>query len=309
MKASPSRTGDCSSAFAGPWTTGRPISWRSTRMDCSAAKTRSPTRVSVNVGKGRAIRDLLAVSDGVLVLAGPDDDEKNASVGWIVSRWDGQETSDPDGQIKALATLDLSNVKLRSCDHEPRPEALAHNRRQTRRTLPGAHFLRRHVRRRPASFHDSALRLRPAPTLLRSGSRSRSPRPLRPWSRRNRAGSRCGRHCGGPSCGQARQGSPPIMPGLGTSRKPLRIAACIGLRKRIAPQRAVARAPLALAAGAAADVEILQHHRKAALQHFGVGEARIGHVRRGPRSRRRSRGPRARRSRWSRNIDRWRRRR
>jgi Protein of unknown function (DUF3616) len=84
-----------------------------------------PTRVSVNVGKGRAIRDLLAVSDGVLVLAGPDDDDKNASVGWIVSRWDGQETRDDSGQIKALAYLDLSNVKLHSCDHEPRPEALA----------------------------------------------------------------------------------------------------------------------------------------------------------------------------------------
>ena len=83
-----------------------------------------PMRVSVNVGKGRAIRDLLAVSDGVLVLAGPDDDENNASVGWIVLRWDGQETSGPDGRIKALATLDLSNVKLHSCDHEPRPEAL-----------------------------------------------------------------------------------------------------------------------------------------------------------------------------------------
>jgi hypothetical protein len=46
-------------------------------------------------------------------------------VGWIVSRWDGEETSNADGQIKALATLDLSKVKLRSCDHEPRPEALA----------------------------------------------------------------------------------------------------------------------------------------------------------------------------------------
>jgi hypothetical protein len=90
-----------------------------------SGKDARPTHVSINVGKGRAIRDLLAVSDGVLVLAGPDDDEKNVSVGWMVSRWDGQETSDPDGQIKALATLDLSDVKLHSCDHEPRPEALA----------------------------------------------------------------------------------------------------------------------------------------------------------------------------------------
>ena len=45
-----------------------------------------------------------------------------------------------------------------------------------------------------------------------------------------------------------------------------------------APQRAVARALLALAAGAAANVEILEHHRKAGFQHFGIGEARIGHV-------------------------------
>jgi Protein of unknown function (DUF3616) len=90
-----------------------------------SGKDTRPTRFSIDVGKGRAIRDLLAVSDGVLVLAGPDDDEKNASVGWVVSRWDGQETSDPGGQIKALATLDLSDVKLHSCDHEPRPEAWA----------------------------------------------------------------------------------------------------------------------------------------------------------------------------------------
>jgi hypothetical protein len=84
-----------------------------------------PTQLTLNVGKGRAIRDLLAVSDGVLVLAGPDDDENNASVGWIVARWDGQETSDREGRINTLASLDLSNVKLHSCDQEPRPEALA----------------------------------------------------------------------------------------------------------------------------------------------------------------------------------------
>ncbi len=90
-----------------------------------SGKDARPIPVSISVGKGRAIRDLVAVSDGVLVLAGPDDDEKNAGVGWIVSRWDGQETSDSDGQTKTLATLDLGHVKLHSCDHEPRPEALA----------------------------------------------------------------------------------------------------------------------------------------------------------------------------------------
>jgi hypothetical protein len=84
-----------------------------------------PTQFTINVGTGRAIRDLLAVRDGILVLAGPDDDDRNERVGWIVSRWDAQETSDPKSQIKTLATLDLSKVKLHSCDHEPRPEALA----------------------------------------------------------------------------------------------------------------------------------------------------------------------------------------
>jgi len=90
-----------------------------------SGKDAHPMRISIKVGEGRAIRDLLAVSDGILVLAGPDDDEKNARVGWAVLRWDGQETSSPNGQIKTLAFLDLSNVKLHSCDHEPRPEALA----------------------------------------------------------------------------------------------------------------------------------------------------------------------------------------
>jgi Protein of unknown function (DUF3616) len=111
--------------FRGPVDDGRAHILAVNADGLFSGKDARPARVSVNVGKGRAIRDLLAVSDGVLVLSGPDDDEKNSSVGWVVSRWDGQETSDPEGQIKTLATLDLSNVKLRSCDHEPRPEALA----------------------------------------------------------------------------------------------------------------------------------------------------------------------------------------
>src|SRR6185437_1496945 len=45
-----------------------------------------------------------------------------------------------------------------------------------------------------------------------------------------------------------------------------------------APQRTVAGAPKPLAAGAAADVEFLQHHGKAALQHFGVGQPRVRHM-------------------------------
>lgn len=111
--------------FRGPAADGQAHILAVTADALFSGKDARPIHVSINVGKGRAIRDLLAVSDGVLVLVGPDDDEKNASAGWIVSRWDGQETSDANGQIKTLATLDLSHVKLHSCDHEPRPEALA----------------------------------------------------------------------------------------------------------------------------------------------------------------------------------------
>ena len=35
-----------------------------------------PKLFTVALGKGRSVRDLLAVSDGILVLAGPDDDER-----------------------------------------------------------------------------------------------------------------------------------------------------------------------------------------------------------------------------------------
>lgn len=76
---------------------------------------------TITVGKGRGIRDLLAVRDGILVLAGPDDDASNENVGWIVARWDGQDTGNP----KPLALLDLSGVKKSSCDDELKPEALA----------------------------------------------------------------------------------------------------------------------------------------------------------------------------------------
>ncbi len=42
---------------------------------------------------------------------------------------------------------------------------------------------------------------------------------------------------------------------------------------------AIAGVPFAAAARASANVEILQHHRIAELQHLGVGEPRIGHMR------------------------------
>ena len=49
--------------------------------------------------------------------------------------------------------------------------------------------------------------------------------------------------------------------------------------KADAPQRPVAGLPLPHAARAAADVEILQHDGKAALQHLRIGQARVGHMR------------------------------
>jgi hypothetical protein len=86
----------------------------------------NPKLNTIVVGKGRAVRDLHAVSDGILVLAGPDDNAANKNVGWVVARWDGQDTGNAASQPKPLARLDLSKVKKRACDDDERkPEALA----------------------------------------------------------------------------------------------------------------------------------------------------------------------------------------
>jgi hypothetical protein len=82
-----------------------------------------PAVVSMDVGAGRGVRDLLAVDDGLLVLAGPDDDAANESVGWTI----GHLSLNGDGagaRFRTLATLDLSDVRLRRCDKEIKPEAL-----------------------------------------------------------------------------------------------------------------------------------------------------------------------------------------
>lgn len=75
------------------------------------------------VGEKRGIRDLHAVKDGILVLAGPDDD--NEDVKWIVALWDGQTDGENAVEPKGLARLDLSEVNLRPCDEELKPEAMA----------------------------------------------------------------------------------------------------------------------------------------------------------------------------------------
>ena len=81
----------------------------------------------LTVGNGRGIRDMHAVKDGILVLAGPDDDSAHDNLDWTVSWWSG--TPGPSETIavtKTLARLDLSGVGLRKkCDKEIKPEAIA----------------------------------------------------------------------------------------------------------------------------------------------------------------------------------------
>jgi hypothetical protein len=83
-------------------------------------------RVSrVTLGKGRGIRDLTVVDGQVLILAGPDDADSNANVGWTVVAWDGQPAQPGSAKPRVLASLALGGVRLRQCDKELKPEALA----------------------------------------------------------------------------------------------------------------------------------------------------------------------------------------
>jgi hypothetical protein len=60
--------------------------------------------ITVEVGRGRGIRDLLAVAEGLLLLIGPDDDSEDT--GWSVALWDGSSSSD-DIRPRLLANLAL----------------------------------------------------------------------------------------------------------------------------------------------------------------------------------------------------------
>lgn len=84
-----------------------------------------PALASVRVGHGRGIRDLVAVKDGFLILAGPDDDEDNEDVGWTISLWDGAAADGNVAAPKLLAALDLDGIERRRCDKRPKPEAMA----------------------------------------------------------------------------------------------------------------------------------------------------------------------------------------
>lgn len=97
-------------------------------VDAEAFFAGADTRLLVTrlrVGTGRGIRDLIAVKDGILLLAGPDDDPRNTTVPWTISLWggagEGRDAVDP----QTLAELDLRTVALRKCDKEIKPEAMA----------------------------------------------------------------------------------------------------------------------------------------------------------------------------------------
>lgn len=83
-----------------------------------------PVVHTIKVGDGRGIRDLQAVKDGFLILAGPDDDD-NESVGWVVAFWDGVAKGEDVAELKSLAQLDLQGVERDDCDKEVKPEAMA----------------------------------------------------------------------------------------------------------------------------------------------------------------------------------------
>lgn len=82
-----------------------------------------PVQATVSLlalGAGRGIRDMQAVGQGFLLLAGPDDAAASQPLGWAVAWWDGHSR-----QPQLLATLDLSGVQRTACDKETKPEALA----------------------------------------------------------------------------------------------------------------------------------------------------------------------------------------
>jgi hypothetical protein len=90
------------------------------------ASSPDPVVTSIKVGKQRGIRDLLSVKDGILILAGPDDDQGSREAGWVLLLWDGKPGASNIVEPKQLGRLSLDGIKRRSCDDdEIKPEALA----------------------------------------------------------------------------------------------------------------------------------------------------------------------------------------
>jgi hypothetical protein len=80
---------------------------------------------SLALGAHTGIRDMVAVTGGFLLLAGPDDERASQkTVDFSVWFWDGRQTPGQLGTARALASLDTRAVSLRSCDKEVKPEAL-----------------------------------------------------------------------------------------------------------------------------------------------------------------------------------------
>ena len=95
-------------------------------FDAQATRDLKPTLTRLALGPNRGIRDMVAVKSGFLLLAGPDDSPASQGAGWTVAWWDGQSAA--EGRVvqpRVLATLDLSGVRLRACDKEVKPEAMA----------------------------------------------------------------------------------------------------------------------------------------------------------------------------------------
>jgi Protein of unknown function (DUF3616) len=84
-----------------------------------------PILTTIEVGGGRGIRDMQAVRDGFLLLAGPDDEDGNSQRRWRIALWNGRTNGEDVVRPNDLARLDLSGVKLRkNCDKKtPKPEA------------------------------------------------------------------------------------------------------------------------------------------------------------------------------------------
>jgi hypothetical protein len=110
--------------FHGPAKKGKTVILSVRTEAFFAGSNPKPELTRIVVGKRRGIRDLHAVGDGILVLAGPDDDPSSSDADWIIALWDAKTSGQKAVEPKLLARLDLSGVKQRECDKELKPEAL-----------------------------------------------------------------------------------------------------------------------------------------------------------------------------------------
>jgi hypothetical protein len=110
--------------FRGPAQYGETIILSVDAKAFFARRHAKPVVTRIMVGERRGIRDLEAVPEGILILAGPDDDASSEGVGWIIGLWDGKYAAENVVEPKWFARLDLDGVKKRECDKELKPEAL-----------------------------------------------------------------------------------------------------------------------------------------------------------------------------------------